>query len=121
MTTPSLPNYARLMRDGYKHQRESALLRSDMESGPPRQARIKSTPMVTKTCTIYLGSKVDFESFEDWYVNELKEGALWFTYLDPVSESTKMARFVGGGYEATPRANIHGSWLISAKIESWGS
>lgn len=121
MTTPSLPSYARLLRDGYKHQRESALLRSDMESGPPRQSKIKTSVMVTRSCTIHLSSKADFESFENWYSDTLNEGALWFTYLDPVSESTKLARFVGGGYEATPRANIHGSWVISAKIESWGS
>lgn len=121
MTTPSLPSYAILMRDGYKHQRESALLRSEMESGPPKQTKIKHRVMVTRTCTIYLKSKTDFESFELWYSSTIKEGTLWFNYLDPVSDSTKLARFVGGGYEAIPRANVKGAWLISAKIESWGS
>jgi len=121
MTTPTLPSYAKLLRSGYQHQRESALLRTDMESGPPKQVMVRSRVMVTRTVSIYIPTKADFEAFELWYSGEIKEGALWFTYFDPVSQSTKLARFVGGGYSARLRGNVYGAWVISAKIESWGS
>lgn len=121
MTTPSLPSYATLLLDGYEHQRESALLRTEMESGPPKQAKIRSRIMVTRTCQIKLKSIADFQSFESWFANDLQEGALWFNYLDPISKSTKTARFVGGGFKASPRSSAQSSWLVPAKIESWGS
>lgn len=120
MTTPSLPSYVKILLDGYKHERESGLLRTEMESGPPKQARIKSKVMVSRTCNMYVDSKANFEAFELWYAADLKEGSAWFTYLDPVSESTKTARFVGGGFSASPRGHIFGSWVISTKIETWG-
>lgn len=121
MTSPSFPSYASIMLNGYEHQRESALLRTTMESGPPKQARIRSRVMVTKSCIIKLKSLNDFESFEQWYANDLNEGALWFTYFDPISELIKTARFVDGGFKATPMASAQGSWTIQMKIESWGS
>jgi hypothetical protein len=120
MTALSLPVYVKILLDGYKHERESALLRTGMESGPPKQAKIKSRVMVSRTCNLYLDSKNDFEAFELWYSEDLKEGANWFTYFDPVSGLTKTARFVGGGYSASPKGSVYGSWVISTKIETWG-
>ena len=121
MTTPSLPSYAKILLSGYQHQRESALLRSEMESGPSKQVKVKSKVMVTRTCNIFLETLADFESFQAWYAGDLSEGALWFNYPDPVSKQTKIARFVDGGFTATPKANSQGSWIVQAKIESWGS
>jgi len=120
MTTPSLPSYVKILIDGYKHDRESALLRTEMESGPPKQAKVRSKVMVSRTCNFYIDSQDDFESFEEWYSETLSEGAAWFTYFDPVSQTTKTARFVDGGFSARPRGSVYGSWIVSAKIESWG-
>lgn len=121
MTTPSFPSYAKILLAGYQQQRESALLRSEMESGPARQSKVRSRVMITRTCTIFLGSLTDYNAFETWYATTLGEGSAWFDYTDPVSGITKSARFVGGGYTATPSAAGIGSWQVSAKIESWGS
>lgn len=121
MTTPSFPSYAKILLAGYQHQRESALLRSEMESGPARQSKVRSRVMVTRTCTIFLETLSDFNSFETWFATTLNEGALWFDYADPVSGITKSARFVGGGYSATPASGALGSWNIAAKLETWGS
>lgn len=120
MTTPSLPSYVTILRDGYQHERESGLLRSEMESGPPKQVRVKSRVMVVRTCKFYFKLLADFEDFEIWYSTVLKEGALWFTYQDPVFKTTKTARFVGGGFTASPKANSQGSWVVPVKIETWG-
>lgn len=121
MTTPVFPSYAKIMFAGYSQQRESALLRTEMESGPPRQSKVRSRVMITRSVKIYLQSLADFQSFETWYSTDINEGASWFNFNDPVTGSVKSARFSGGGYTATPLVGGMSAWEISAKIESWGS
>ena len=120
MTTPSLPSYVTILRDGYQHERESGLLRSEMESGPQKQVRIKSKVMVVRTCKFFFETLANFEAFELWYSTVLKEGSLWFTFQDPVSKTTKTARFVGGGFTASPMGDDISAWQATVKIETWG-
>jgi len=35
----ALPSYVKIMFDGYQQARDSAVMRTDMESGPPRQVK----------------------------------------------------------------------------------
>lgn len=116
---PSFPSYAKLLADGYAEQRDSALLRTEMEDGPPKQARIRSRVMVTRPVTILLQSKADYQSFITWFSVDLDEGADWFDFTDPVSNTVKQARFVGEGLTAMPTSALQ-VWTISAKIETWG-
>ncbi len=116
----TFPNYASLLFDGFAEQRESALLRTDMESGPPKQAKVKSRVMITRTVTIWLRSKADYQSFVTWFSVTLGEGAAWFDFADPVSGTTRQARFVGSGLEASPIPGNLQQWTIKSKIESWG-
>jgi len=95
-------------------------MRTEMESGPPRQAKVRSRVMLTRSVKIYLPTKADFQSFESWYAGDLSLGALWFNFIDPVSGTTVLARFVGGGYSAAPLTGGLAAWLVDAKIESWG-
>lgn len=76
--------------------------------------------MITRSCNIFFNSLSDFQSFETWYSTQLGEGAAWFNYIDPIDGATKSARFVGGGYTATPLSLASGEWQVNAKIESWG-
>lgn len=115
------PSYAKILRDGYAEQRESALLRTEMESGPPRQTKIKSRVMVTRPVAILLESGTDYQSFLAWYKTTINEGADWFDYVDPVTGSTISMRFSGGGLSAQPLAASSGPWRISASIESWSA
>lgn len=119
MTTPTFPSYAKILLSGYQQQRESGLLRTEMDSGPPRQAKVKSRVMLTRTVKIYFESLADFQSFETWYANDCNLGASWFNFNDPVSGTTVAARFVNGGYTATPMAGGINAWQVDAKIESW--
>lgn len=121
MTTPILPSYVKILLEGYGHERESGLMRSDMESGPAKQVKFKHKVMITRTCNLYIESYELFEQFQDWFANDLKEGALWFTYQDPISQNNTLARFVGGGLKASPRSNAQRSWVVTTKIESWGA
>ena len=115
----TFPAYAQLLATGFAEQRESALLRTEMESGPPKQAKIKSRVMVTRPVTILLSSKADYQSFVEWFSTAIDEGADWFDWRDPVSGAVKQARFVGGGIEATP-SGVFSAWTINTKIEAWG-
>lgn len=115
----AFPNYAQILFEGYQKARESALMRTDMESGPPKQARVKSNVMEVHTVKIYLGSRADFQSFESWYANDIADGASWFDFTDPISNTTKQARFRDGGYTAQPMTAEMENWEVSAKIEIW--
>lgn len=116
---PTLPAYAKILLAGFAEQRESALLRTEMESGPPKQAKVKSRVMVTRPATISIETKADYLSFVDWFAHDINEGAAWFDWTDPVSGTTRQARFVGGGLDATPVAGLR-HWMIKTKIETWG-
>ena len=115
----TFPTYAKLLADGYAEQRESALLRTEMESGPPKQAKIKSRVMVVRPVNVLIQSRADYLSFVTWFKDTLNEGSSWFDFTDPVDRAVKQARFVGGGLEASPQAGMT-LWTIPLKIETWG-
>lgn len=119
MTTPTFPSYAKILYGGFSIKRESAIIRSDMESGPPKQAKVRSKPMVTRSVKIHLRTLSNFQSFESWYSNDVAEGALWFNFIDPVYGTSKLGRFADGGYTATPRAGGLSAWIVDANIETW--
>lgn len=120
MAAATLPAYAKLMFDSYSQKREPAILRTDMESGPPRQAKIRSRVMLTRTVKIVIESLNNFNSFETWFKNDLQYGALFFNMTDPVTKTTIEARFVSGEYTSRPMASTLNVWQIDAEIESWG-
>jgi len=117
----TFPAYANILFNGYNKKRESALLRSEMESGPPKQARVRYNVMEVHSVKIYVSSNADFQSFENWYSNNLNEGASWFDFTDPVTLSIVQARFKDGGYTATPMTPDMENWEITAQIERWAT
>lgn len=119
MAAATLPVYARIMFDSYSQKREPAVLRTDMESGPPRQAKIRSRVMLTRTVRIVIESLANFQAFETWFKEDIQYGSLFFNMRDPVSKTTVEARFVGGEYTARPLTGTLTLWQIDASIESW--
>lgn len=115
----TLPSYVQILFDGYSQKRESALLRTEMEYGPSKQAKVKSLVMITRSAKLYISTKSNFQSFETWYRTDISEGADWFTMTDPVSNASITARFVGGGYTAKPMSAAMQNWEIGVEIESW--
>jgi len=117
----AFPSYAKLLLDGFAEQRESAVLRTDMEVGPPRQTVVRSRVMKRRTVRIYLSSKTDYLNFQSWYSTTIREGSDWFDWTDPVDGVTKSARFTGN-FSASPLADKNGPWVVSGlTIEVWGS
>lgn len=115
----TFPAYAQILYSGYSQKKESALLRTEMDSGPPKQAKVKSKVMMVRSVKIYLASKTGFQDFEDWYDTDLQLGSAWFDFVDPVSGSTVQARFKDGGYTSQPMTPDMENWEITAQIESW--
>lgn len=117
----AFPSYASIMRDGYGEQREPALLRSEMESGPARQAKVRSRVMVTRPIKVYLATNADYQAFITWFRDTINEGADWFDWTDPVDGVTKSVRFVGGGLSGSPLSAASGGWFVTGlQIEGWG-
>lgn len=117
----TFPVYADILYNGYNKKRESALLRSEMDSGPPKQARVRYTVMEVHSVKIYVSTNANFQAFETWYSVEINEGANWFDFTDPVTKTTKQARFKDGGYTATPMTADMENWEITAQIEIWSA
>lgn len=116
----TFPTYADVLIEGYSINKESALLRTEMESGPPKQAKLKSKVMITHNVQIYLSTNANFQSFESWYTNDISQGSAWFDFVNPITGSTVAARFKNGGYTATPMSAKLEEWKVSAQIEMWG-
>lgn len=117
----ALPSYVCILAEGFAVTKESALMRTEMDSGPPKQAKIKSRVMVTQTVNMLLNTRADYQSFETWYSNDINYGASLFDYPDPISKNTVEARFKNGGYRSTPLSPNMDQWKISAEIEYWSN
>lgn len=114
----TLPSYVKILREGFSEQRESALLRTEMESGPVKQARVKTRVMVTRSVTLMVTTQTDLLAFESWFENGIDAGAGWFSFRDPVRGTTKDGRFVSGTYTLTQHGNGT-AWLIKTQLETW--
>ena len=57
---PAWPAYAHLLLAGYGESRAPSLLRTEMEDGPPKQARIRSRALVTRKAVVQLRSLADY-------------------------------------------------------------
>lgn len=121
MATPSLPTYALIQFDGFAEQREPASIRTEMESGPPRQAKIKSRVMVRRPVSLLFKSRANYQAFIEWFSKDLNEGNNWFSFLDPVSGTNKTGRFVSSTVEGKPLNAALTWWSIKLQIEVWGS
>lgn len=118
---PTFPAYAKILREGFAEQRESAILRTEMDSGPPRQAKVKSRVLITRPVAILLDTRADYQAFLAWYRDDLNEGAAWFDWTDPVAEAVIAARFTGAALQATPLSTVAGAWRVQAALETWSA
>lgn len=121
---PAWPVYASIMRADFGIERESALIRSNMESGPPKQTRVKSRVMATMAIRAGIKGKTNYEAFLTWWRDTLNYGADWFDLPDPVAGTTIQARIVGGQLgRAVPvggrPADANTRWEIPMTLEYW--
>lgn len=92
MAATRLPPGLRLALD-YEEELDRGLISADMDGGAgkqrPRYSRAIKTQQ-TKLVALSLGAKL---AFNRWWDEELKGGAEWFDFTDPLLNTTKEARF----------------------------
>lgn len=113
------PSYADITVQGFSQQRQPAVLRTEMESGPPKQSKNKSRVMLTRTINVQLNSLVDYNNFISWFTATINRGNDWFDWLDPVTNTTKQARIVGGIIDSESPRTIIKYWALTMKLETW--
>lgn len=116
---PTFPAYAKVLFDGFGENPESAVLRTEMESGPKKQAQVRSRALVVRPMRCLFTSKADYLSFETWFRTDIKRGAVWFDWTDPVSGTVKKAQIVNGKIEAKPTRKDMERWIVSFELETW--
>ena len=110
---------ARLLLEGYGEQPEPAVLRTEMESGPPKQARVLSRVMVTRPVVCYFATVANYQTFMAWFRDGINYGADWFHWPDPVDGTSKLARIVGGKVAST--AISRRQWRVTFSLETWSA
>ena len=115
----TFPNYAILLFEGFAENPASNVSRTEMESGPPKQATTSSRGMVERPVVYALESPAQYQSFKDW-VKSIGGGADWFLWNDPVDGVQKPARIVSGQISYKPRVSTLQSWRASFSLETWG-
>ncbi|HFD81045.1 MAG TPA: hypothetical protein ENK05_11755 [Gammaproteobacteria bacterium] len=121
----AFPSYGKLVLQDYGETPNPAVLRTEMEGGPPKQAQILSRVMVIRPVTM-IYSASEFASFKTWFRDQIARGADWFDWTDPVDGQLKQARIVSSqqqpSWQATPFTESPGaplSWEVRMQIETW--
>lgn len=115
---PALPSYVKILRGGFSEEPESALLRTDMETGPPKQALVKSRIMVSRPVELRIETLANYLAFKVWFRDTIHRGADWFDMIDPLDGTTRSTRFQGGKYTAAPASGKR-LWTIKTTFETW--
>lgn len=110
------PPYAQIASIGEDPQ--SALIRTPMESGPPKQAKVRSKQMINRPLAVALDSKSDYLSFRAWVDHTLNRGRDWFSWADPVDDTVKQARILNGAYKGRPLGNRLTYWEVTLTLET---
>jgi hypothetical protein len=119
----AFPSYGKLLLGGFSEAPASALIRTEMEGGLPKQAKVRARVMVTRAVAMDY-SMSEFESFKVWFRDTIKRGADWFDWIDPLDGVTKLARIVAAdpAFTAQPTTFSEGAplrWTVKFNLETW--
>jgi hypothetical protein len=114
------PVYARLAWPAYTVRRAPGVIRTQLDSGPPRQHRVRHRTMVEREVTVLLASQTDYAAFLAWFDGELARGVKWFDWPDPADGEVKLARIKDGLLaRETPARKQMDHWRVALTIETW--
>jgi len=114
----TFPAYAVLLFEGFAENPAPLVSRTEMESGPPKQAKSASRGMSERPVLYALENPAQLQSFKEWF-KSIGSGADWFLWNDPVDGVQKPARIVGGQIAYKPRVSTLQSWRASFTLETW--
>ena len=98
-----------LLFPGYKYQRRSNVVRSEMDSGPAKQALRSSTDYIQVPVT-YRFTKAEYLAFQIWVRDTINKVG-WFDWTEPLSSLVKQTRIVEG--------DISNSYPNNPQLEEW--
>lgn len=106
----------KLTASGYRYQRRSNVLRTDMDSGPAKQALRASQDLLQFPVT-YLFTKAEFQAFQT-FVSVTIGVVGWFDWTEPVSGSTVQARILNGDISNAQPLNPNlADWVVQFTME----
>ncbi len=116
----AFPTYGTTLLAGFAGQPESVVSRTEFETGPAKQYKLKSQTGVRRDPAIQY-SDSEFASFESWFRGaECNWGAGWFDWTDPRDGQTKTARVFGGDYQYRSESSGEGGplhWVVTLQLE----
>lgn len=116
------PTGGKLLLNGFREAPESAVIRSEMETGPAKQAKVRSR-VITPRQVRYHMTPAERTAWETWFKGaECDYGVGWFDWVNPVTGNTIQARIQGGEYEFSAVSAGQGApieWELSLTLESW--
>lgn len=106
-----------LLFSGYKHSRVSRVVRTDMESGPAKQALRAAKDYLRFTVT-YRFTSTEFDAFQLWVRDTIKTVGE-FDWVEPQTGATKTnTRIVNGDIsDARPFNPQLDEWLVTMQLE----
>jgi len=113
------PNHKALEFDDLQNQVDPGVLRTEMESGFSKQARLYSQPVFIRSFT-YVFTAVQYDAFRTWWKDDIGLGSGWFDWIDPVDGVTKNVMMINGLFSALPVNLGDGSepdWRVNFQLE----
>lgn len=93
--------------------------RTTFESGEEKQVARTGRHKTIRRVT-YVFTNSEYVAFKTWFHTTAKQGALFFSWLDPVDDVTKDARIVNGEYNGTAASALLTHWFVDFEIETYG-
>ena len=95
---------------GFAYDADSGVVRSDMDSGPPKVRRRFSSVSKNMKGTIIM-TKAQFLLWETWFEDVVYHGSLSFTMTDPINGGSMTVRIVTGGNTKPYSWSINGLFV----------
>ena len=87
----------RIARDGFREVPKSQVIRSETDSGAPKQRRRFSATITTFSVVINL-TDTEVTTFETFFETQLLGGSMSFDWVHPRTQNPAVVRIVGGAY-----------------------
>jgi hypothetical protein len=113
----TFPEYACVLLEGYQEKANYSVLRTEMDSGIPKQRPRRSLPMVVRDVKVKVANKTEKASFDAWIKDDIFGGTAWFDYTDPIDNVVKQARIVSGDVTWSSPGVV---WFADMKLETVG-
>lgn len=112
----TFPTGGKLTASGFRRSRMSNVVRTDMESGPAKQA-LRSSRDTIRFPVTYLFNNIEYVIFDAWVKNTINKVG-WFTWTEPFRGAVVQARIVNGDISDAAPLNPHmADWVVSFEIE----